>query len=268
MNVGVLNVGASAAARTAAAGLAQRLCLPLLAVDDGSCDLLLAVTDRRVELRETASSGRGALYVDWVHRRAASRPAAGGSRGQPLARAIGLRRGKPTVVDATAGLGGDTLLLAGWGCTVTAVERCGVVHALLRDGIMRARAEGPPALGRAVERVSLLHADARVLLTQLDEATRPDLVYLDPMYPPRRKATALAKKHMRILRTLVGDDPDAGELLDIARRVARHRVVVKRLCLAPPLADNPVARHCGKIARYDVYLPHEKSGLASSPPAQ
>ena len=37
--------------------------------------------------------------------------------------------------------------------------------------------------------------------------------------------TALVKAEMRILRRIVGDDPDAAELFQIARSVARKRVV-------------------------------------------
>ena len=82
----------------------------------------------------------------------------------------------------------------------------------------------------------------------------PDVVYLDPMYPPKKKS-ALVKKEMRICRMLVGEDEDAGELLEIARRVARRRVVVKRLRHAPPLKANAAAEYVGRTVRYDVYQP-------------
>ena len=81
----------------------------------------------------------------------------------------------------------------------------------------------------------------------------PDVVYLDPMFP-LRKRSALAKKEMRVLRRLVGDDEDAGELLEVARRAARRRVVVKRTPEAPPLAAAPTMSYRGKLVRYDVYL--------------
>ena len=79
----------------------------------------------------------------------------------------------------------------------------------------------------------------------------PDVVYLDPMFPTGRKAAE--RKPLRVLRRLVGDDADAGELLAAALRVAKRRVVVKRPLRADPLGAKPTATHRGKAARYDVY---------------
>ncbi len=175
-------------------------------------------------------------------------------RRQPLALAVGLRHGTPTVVDATAGLGRDAFLLAALGCSVIAVERSPVLGALIRDGLERAANSGDASLATVVERIKLVIQDAREVLAGMSEAAAPDVVYIDPMYPPTRKS-ALAKKEMRALRRIVGDDPDAGELLEIARRVARKRVVVKRRRRGPPLAPEPAIQYRGKQVRYDVYLP-------------
>ena len=122
----------------------------------------------------------------------------------------------------------------------------------MRDALER------PAAGRESEqlvrdRINLIVGDAREVLVCLPVEDAPDVVYLDPMFPPRKKS-ALPKKEPRILRRLVGEGPDAGELLDIARRVARRRVVVKRTPHAPPLAPAPTMSYEGKIARYDVYV--------------
>ena len=43
-------------------------------------------------------------------------------------------------------------------------------------------------------------------------------------------------------------------LLEIARRVARHRVVVKRWLHAPPVAPKPTVQYKGQSIRYDAYL--------------
>ncbi|MDP2105284.1 MAG: class I SAM-dependent methyltransferase, partial [Desulfobulbaceae bacterium] len=83
---------------------------------------------------------------------------------------------------------------------------------------------------------------------------RPEVVYLDPMYPHRTKS-ALVKKEMRILRLLVGDDPDAPKLLAAALACARERVVVKRPIKAEPITGpTPSMAIIGKTGRFDVYL--------------
>lgn len=178
---------------------------------------------------------------------------AGARRDQPLARAIGLRSGVRTVVDATAGLLGDAFLLASFGCEVTCVERHAALAAMQRDALARAAAR--PDLAPIGARITLVHADAREWLSHLPPERAPDAVYVDPMHPPRRKA-ALVKKEMRLLRALVGEDADAPALAEAALRVARRRVVVKRPSHAPDLLPNPVGTHRGRAVRYDVYTPH------------
>jgi 16S rRNA (guanine1516-N2)-methyltransferase len=169
------------------------------------------------------------------------------------------------VLDATAGLGRDAFRLAYHGCRVTAIERSPVLFALLQDGLERA-ARVPEIQEHLGDRLRLLHADARGFLQQLAKECGtaalggvsspedvPDVVYLDPMFPPQKKS-ALAKVEMRILRQLVGGDPDAGELFELARAVARQRVVVKRHRRAAPLAPNPTHSHSDQTTRYDVYV--------------
>ncbi|TXH77678.1 MAG: 16S rRNA methyltransferase, partial [Thiothrix sp.] len=84
---------------------------------------------------------------------------------------------------------------------------------------------------------------------------KPDVIYLDPMFPERQKS-ALVQKEMRCLHEVVGEDTDSDALLTLARRIAKHRVTVKRPRLAPELAGlKPAFVISGKAVRYDVYLP-------------
>lgn len=216
-------------------------------------DFLLVVHEQRLELCETQRRGVGPIFVDFTARQSGPGYNLGLSRRQPIALAVGLRRGPASVVDATAGLARDSFLLASLGCTVIAVERSVVLGALVRDGLTRCRAAGPPGIRSVLDRITLIVDDARNVLPEM-KAAAPDVVYLDPMYPPKKK-TALSRKEMRVCRRLAGDDPDAGELLVIARRVAARRVVVKRHPHASPLAPDRAMQFKGKKARYDVYRP-------------
>ncbi|PKN78511.1 MAG: hypothetical protein CVU47_12150 [Chloroflexi bacterium HGW-Chloroflexi-9] len=158
------------------------------------------------------------------------------------------------VLDATAGLGRDSVIAALLGCTVIACERSPVVAWLLRDGLERAAAE--PALAVAVARITLHAADAREVMAGLSEADRPDVVIVDPMFPERRKA-ALVKKEMQLLHRLLGADEEPEALLAAALRCTSRRVVVKRPGDAPPLeGPRPDLVIPGKTARYDIYLAH------------
>jgi 16S rRNA (guanine1516-N2)-methyltransferase len=245
--------------------LACQLALPLVAPTCTDYDLLLTVTPRQLELRTVHPSGFGPVYVDFVGGSMGFSVRTGGTR--LLFSAIGLSGARPlTVLDATAGLGRDAFLLALKGCRVTALERSPVVAALLQDGLERARAV--PELHLALRgtradagstqdkagglNLRVVIADARAYLESLRPADAPDVVYLDPMFPPKKKS-AEVKKEMRVLRRVVGDDPDAAELLDVARRVARRHVVVKRMRLATPLGPDPTRTYPGQSTRYDVY---------------
>ncbi len=175
----------------------------------------------------------------------------GASRRDALARAAGFAKGNtPTIVDATAGLGRDAFLLATLGAQVTLLERSPEVHDLLRNALARASAEGPE-LAAVVARMTLIQGDARDLLPGL----RADVVIVDPMHPPRTNS-AIVKQEMRLLRELVGTDPDALELMQAALAANCRRVVLKWPLRAPPLDNLRKPSHSitGKTVRYDVFM--------------
>jgi 16S rRNA (guanine1516-N2)-methyltransferase len=237
-----------------AAILARELNLPLIDSPSADYDLLLAWTGRRLELRDNRDPRIGPVVADFVslsrQRRLTAR--------DPLVRAVGKQA--RFVVDATLGLGTDAFLLARYGYEVLGIERQPVVAALVQDALARAGAPpnlrvqiGEGANGASLHRAPRLHpvGDARAILPTLDPA--PDVVYLDPMFPPKRRRSAAVGKEMRLLRWLAGEDADAHELFEVARRVARQRVVVKRPDHAAPLAPKPTVSYGGKLVRYDVY---------------
>ncbi len=168
------------------------------------------------------------------------------SRRTLLGRAIG--RKARTVADATAGLGGDALLLARMGYAVIAIERQPAVAALLENGVSRVLANAPQLS------IEFCFSDAKEKLSKMQES--PDVIYLDPMYPAGRKSSVKAARPVRVLRELAGDDEDAESLLDASLSKALNRVVVKRPHFAEPLArDRLTGNVAGKLVRYDIYQP-------------
>ena len=90
-------------------------------------------------------------------------------------------------------------------------------------------------------------------LSEEPKVWRPDVVYVDPMFPLRKKS-AKVKKAMQAFHAIVGTDPDADDLLANALKVARYRVVVKRPTGAGFLAETkPNYSLEGKSTRYDIY---------------
>ncbi len=191
------------------------------------------------------------LVIDFVGGAVGYRLRQGEGRGQALPKAAGMARGAtPFIVDATAGMGRDAFLLASLGARVTLIERSPEVHQALAHALEAARWSSPE-LAEIIGRMTLLHGDSRDLLSGL----APDVVLVDPMHPPRGKS-ALVKKEMRVLRALVGDDPDQRELIETALAAARQRVVLKWPLRAAPLEGlrKPSHQILGKTTRYDVFM--------------
>lgn len=169
-------------------------------------------------------------------------------------------REQALLIDATAGLGRDGMLLAAAGFRVLMLEAHPVVAALLADGLERGRKV--PGLEAAMDRIELRQTDALAVLPALTE--QPDVIYLDPMFPQRSKS-ALVKQELRLLQQL---NPYIGApevMLCAALAVQPRKVVVKRPLKAEPLANLPPAYTVrGKAVRFDVYVGSGK-GMVLAP---
>jgi 16S rRNA (guanine1516-N2)-methyltransferase len=184
------------------------------------------------------------LFVDfssvmWKKRRDAGKK-------QGLVRACKPAKGL-RILDATAGWGRDSAVLASFGAEVLMLERQPMVAALLADGLSRMLDEPTAPLG-----LSLFAMDATHYLQTLIPADYPDVIYIDPMHPLRQKS-ALVKKDMQALQQIIGADNDARDLIALAITRARQRVVVKWPERLAPLLP-PTVSIGGKTVRFDVYI--------------
>lgn len=239
-----------------AIAVAKQLAVPALLPDEHAPEraafaFLLRLDESGLALLQAKSS----INVDFVSGANHYRRLHGGGRGQSVAKAVGLKAGNiiPSVLDCTAGLARDAFVLASLGCKMQLCERSPLVHLLLQDGLARACASDDPALLDIVGRMQLLALDARAFMAGMADDAWPDVIYLDPMFPEKKKSAAV-KKDMAAFHTLVGADEDADSLLPLALQRARYRVVVKRPRHAPHL-DNckPGLVMEGESTRFDIY---------------
>jgi len=259
--------------QAAAISIAERLGLPV--VDAEEVAAISRAADRSVDQAAGVNAGyylqldsqglslvpvrrqhHGPIRCDFDSGALTHRRKFGGGNGQAIAKAVGVT-GKfvPGVLDLTAGLGGDGFVLASLGCRVRLLERNPIVHSLLRDGLNRAAIAGEDdsELADIVSRMSLIEGESRDFLGRLPASEQEDIVFLDPMFPERKKS-AKVKKEMQAFHLIVGSDPDAGELLELAMQRARYRVVVKRSASADYLAGMaPSYSLEGKSTRFDVF---------------
>ena len=200
-------------------------------------------------------------------------------------------REKLRVIDATAGMGEDSLLLAAAGCEVTLYEQDPVIAALLQDTMRRALEEA--TLHEIVMRMQLVEGDSIDHLRRLGEAgtgsdapeddaghdcstltasaatgndaaaatsdadealKRPDVIYLDPMFPERQKS-GLVKKKFQLIHYLEAPAENEEALMQAAIDARPFKIVVKRPAKGPYLAGlKPSYSLDGKAIRYDCYV--------------
>lgn len=237
-----------------AKALAHRLSLSVLFEESDEFDLYLCFGEEGLFLMGEGTRVMG----DFSNALRRLKPA--NLNGEMLVKASGIKKlakkGKtspPLAIDATAGLGEDSLLLAAAGFHVIMFERDPVIAALLRDAIHRAKFH--PELEAIMERMELHEGDSISEMRKLSEGgTHPELVLLDPMFPGRSKS-GLVKKKFQLIHGLEEPCKDEEELFAAAKALKPLRIIVKRPLKGPFLAmEKPGFSIQGKTIRYDGYI--------------
>ncbi len=172
-----------------------------------------------------------------------------GRRSELLVQAVKPRQGLK-VMDCTAGLGTDALILAYLGCEVVLVERSRVIASLLDDAIARARTY--PSLTNAAGRMRLICTEAA---SMIENSPLPDLIYIDPMFPVKN-GTALVKGGMQLLQKFLGPDRDCLKLLESVLESGVSKTVLKRPPRdsewSPPRRPDQILE--SRNAKFEIYL--------------
>lgn len=159
---------------------------------------------------------------------------------EPLLKAIKVKQKLPaTLLDATPGVLKDSFMLAARGISIIAIERHPLVYTMIEQALSLVEVD-----------INYQFGDASIGLNAVDA----EVIYLDPMYPSKKKS-AQVKKEMQVLHHIIGADTDAEQLLSAAR-AKNSRVVVKRPSYAEPLGGEiPSFVSQTGATRFDVYLP-------------
>lgn len=220
-----------------------------------AANFLLVFTEKGLVLRVSAEPSWSDILVDFASSALQYRKQHGGGRNESVAKAIGIK-GKDSlnVLDCTAGMGTDSFVMASVGANVTMLERSPIIAALLENGLLRANQQGVSVAAN----MQLLESDAiEYLQANSSQSSHTHVVYLDPMFPHKKKS-ALVKKEMRAFQLLVGPDQDSAALLTAAINFAPARIVVKRPATAPALENEqgikPSMAISSKKHRFDVYI--------------
>lgn len=212
-------------------------------------DFILYLDLQKLKLRDMSYKQASFLEINFVEGALAYRKAKGGGHDQALAKALGLPNKGLKILDATAGLGRDAFLLAALGSQIVACERNPIVFLLLDSALKHWQEH--TGIEKERQRLSFIHCDA---IEALDNIQDIDAVYLDFMFPEKKKS-ALVKKEMQILQKLVGHDDCDSRIVEKALALAKKRVVVKRPVWADPVYPKVSRKLEGKTTRFDIYIP-------------
>lgn len=156
----------------------------------------------------------------------------------------------PRAVDATAGLGEDSFILAACGYRVEMFEHNPITAALLKDALIRGKRD--PKTKDIVSQMSLTRGDSKELIKNLNYV--PEVIYLDPMYPEKKKS-AQSKKKLQVLHMIEAPCADEAELMEAALATGAKKIIIKR----PPEADFLAGKEPSysverKAVRYDCIV--------------
>jgi len=216
----------------------------------------LIVKNDSLELYNRENIKQKSIKVDFTSKKNNYRCFHFRKKNEVLSKVAGIKKSYfPFILDATAGLGNDAFMFSFLGCQVMMIERHPIVAALLKDGLQRGYKD--KRIGQWLKkRLHLIINDSSNMLEI--PILKPDVIYLDPMYPSCCKKS-LPKKNMQFFRKLIGQNHDSEKLLNISRTLAKKRIIVKRPCYAKPLSTDKVNFIITtKNHRFDIYQPFSK----------
>jgi tRNA/tmRNA/rRNA uracil-C5-methylase (TrmA/RlmC/RlmD family) len=146
-----------------------------------------------------------------------------------LAKAIGGPLSKQRVLDLTLGFGHDAFILSQLGATVLGVEQHVAVAAMVFEALTKHAY------------FSMVQGDSMTQLSDLVASFSPTVIYIDPMFPPRKKQ-ALVQKRMQVLQHLHRQEVDHLPLIALALTKGLKVVVKQPLQSTLPFESHYVLR--------------------------
>jgi len=226
--------------------------LPLIEALTNAEQFLLFYADGALKIMGADEKITSAYAIDFCSKKSKHHKTNQGKGKLPIIKACGIKQNqRPSIIDATAGFGQDSFLLASFGCDVICIEQQPIIAELLFDAVHRAKLAFKP-IADIAKRINVHCNQAETFLKQ----HHGDVVYLDPMYPTHENSKqAKVKKQMQLLRDLDGTESVETALFQAGFKAATQRLVVKRPNWASHLSgEQPTHQIPGKTHRYDVYL--------------
>lgn len=165
-----------------------------------------------------------------------------------LKKAIGKNKEPQLILDGTAGLLSDTLILLSLGHKVIACEQSKYIYLLISDAVRRA--EGQLDF---LENLILVNQNSIDVYLEKENI---DIVYLDPLFPQdkkqlKRSKSIYALRDILNLEKIVTNDD---KLFMEFNKLKPKKIILKRPLKSEIIYNTPNYQVKGKSTRFDIYI--------------
>lgn len=165
-----------------------------------------------------------------------------------LKKALGKKNNNLTIFDGTAGFLSDALIFLALGHKVIACEQSKVLFLLLSDAIDRAKIKLS-----FLDNLNLIHGDALDVYKSMQNI---DVIYLDPMYPSKKKSalTSGSMSDIKSILKLENIENLEDEVFFDFKKNKFKKIILKRPIKSKIIDDSFNYQIKGKSTRFDVYI--------------
>ena len=165
-----------------------------------------------------------------------------------LKKAIGKTDRPLRILDATAGLLGDSMIMLALGHSVTAYEQSKILYMLLNNELNQL-SETDSHL------INFQLINSNVCETKFNEESF-DVIYFDPMYPEDKSSSARRSdlKKINSILEIEGLASDPESTFTYLRNIPSTKLIVKRPLKADAFKGSINYQVLGKSVRFDIYL--------------
>ena len=165
-----------------------------------------------------------------------------------LKKAIGKTDQPLRILDATAGLLGDSMIMLALGHSVTAYEQSKILYTILNNQLNQL-----PKTDSNLLNFKLINSN--VCETNFNEKSF-DVIYFDPMYPEGKASSARRSdlKKINSILEIEGLASDPESTFTYLRSMPKTKLIVKRPLKVDPFEGSINYQITGKSVRFDIYL--------------
>ena len=165
-----------------------------------------------------------------------------------LKKAIGKTDRPLRILDATAGLLGDSMIMLALGHSVTAYEQSKILYTMLSNELNQL-----PETDSNLLNFKLINSN--VCETNFNEKSF-DIIYFDPMYPEDKASSARRSdlKKINSILEIEGLASDPESTFNYLRSIPSTKLIVKRPLKVDAFEGSINYKITGKSVRFDIYL--------------